>query len=212
MPSASFKSPISTATESTGEPAWEIARLFPNQGHWEEADYLQLSGNYLIEFNHGRIEVLSMPTEEHQAIVGYLYELLLLFVRPSKLGTVRFAPLRLKVAVGKFREPDLLFVLAAHDALRGNEFWSGADLVMEVVSSDDRRRDLETKRFEYARAAIPEYWIVDPMLREILVLKLDGDCYVQHGRFKEGEAAGSALLAGFEVNVTACLAAASTAS
>src|SRR5207245_2733128 len=142
-----------------GEPAWEVATLFPNQGHWSEGDYLQLPGNRLVEFTHGRIEVLPMPTEEHQAIVAFLYEMLLMFVRPAKLGTVRFAPLRVRIALGKFREPDLLFVLAAHDALRGNEFWTGADLVMEVVSNDDRRRDLETKRLEYARAGIAEYWI-----------------------------------------------------
>ena len=41
---------------------------------------------------------------------------------------------------------------------------SGADLVMEVVSGgrEDRKRDLVTKRRDYARANIPEYWIVDP--------------------------------------------------
>jgi Uma2 family endonuclease len=45
----------------------------------------------------------------------------------------------------------------------------GADLAMEVVSKgkEDRKRDLITKRFEYARAGIPEYWIVDPQTRRI---------------------------------------------
>ena len=47
---------------------------------------------------------------------------------------------------------------------------------MEVVSSgdEDRRRDLKTKRDEYALAGIPEYWIVDPELDQITVLTLDG--------------------------------------
>jgi Uma2 family endonuclease len=47
-----------------------------------------------------------------------------------------------------------------------DEYWEGADLVMEVVSShdEDRRRDLVVKREEYARAGIAEYWIVDPEL------------------------------------------------
>src|SRR5437868_815101 len=116
-----------------GEPAWEIARLFPNQGSWSEADYLQLNGNYLVEYTDGHIAVLPVPTEAHQAILPFLYEALLLFVRPRQLGTVRFVPLRLRIAAGRYREPDLLFVLAAHDALRGNEFWTGADLVMEIV-------------------------------------------------------------------------------
>ncbi len=45
----------------------------------------------------------------------------------------------------------------------------GADLVVEVVSKNDPKRDLETKLREYAAAGIPEYWIVDPMEHSIEV-------------------------------------------
>ena len=52
----------------------------------------------------------------------------------------------------------------------------GADLAIEVVSegAEARERDLETKRAEYARAGISEYWIVDPQESRITVLTLDG--------------------------------------
>ena len=43
-----------------------------------------------------------------------------------------------------------------------NVHWTGADLVIEVVSPDDPDLDLVVKRQEYAQAGIPEYWIVDP--------------------------------------------------
>ena len=88
-----------------------------------------------------------------------------------------------------------------------DEYWEGADLVMEVVSSgdDDRRRDLKTKREEYAQAGISEYWIVDPVLEQITVLTLDGQTYVVHGEFKHGERATSKLLPGFGVDVTLAL-------
>ena len=43
-----------------------------------------------------------------------------------------------------------------------DRFWLGADVVVEVVSPDDLGRDLVVKRADYAEAAIPEYWIVDP--------------------------------------------------
>jgi Uma2 family endonuclease len=196
MSTASLKPP-------TAEPAWEVAKLFPNQGHWTVDEYLRLNGNYLVEFSNGFIEVLSMPTDLHQAIVGFLYEALLMFIRPSKRGIVRFAPLRVQVVEGKFREPDVVFLLAQHEARRHNEFWETADLVMEVVSDDDRRRDLETKRLEYAQAGIPEYWIVDLQRREITVLTLiAGNQYTEHGVFRAGDRATSLLLPGFEVPVT----------
>ena len=37
---------------------------------------------------------------------------------------------------------------------------------------ENRKRDLVTKREEYAQASIPEYWIVDPALKTITVLQL----------------------------------------
>jgi Uma2 family endonuclease len=96
---------------------------------------------------------------------------------------------------------------AEHESRITDDFWIGADLVFEVLSDDDRRRDLETKRQEYAQAGIPEYWIVDPRLKRITVLWLDGPAYVVHGEFVEGTDATSRLLEGFKVNVAAALAA-----
>src|SRR5689334_1874676 len=54
------------------EPAWDIARLFPLQGYWDEDDYLSLDTNYLVEFTDGFVEVLSMPKPSHQRIVQHL--------------------------------------------------------------------------------------------------------------------------------------------
>jgi Uma2 family endonuclease len=104
---------------------------------------------------------------------------------------------------GKFREPDIQFMRSEHAARRRRSHWIGADLVVEVVSPDDRRRDLETKRGEYAQAAIPEYWIVDPEAQRITVLTLAGAEYAVHGEFGAGDQATSPLLSGFAVDVAA---------
>ena len=68
---------------------------------------------------------------------------------------------------------------------------------------DDPPRDLVVKRADYAEAAIPEYWIVDPRVDTITVLKLAGTGYVEHGVFARGGTATSALLDGLAVDVTA---------
>jgi Uma2 family endonuclease len=185
------------------EPAWEIAYLFPTQGNWSEEEYLELDGNYLVEFDDGFIEVLPMPTTSHQLIVGYLYGLLVSFVSRRKLGTSLFAALRVRLWPSKFREPDLVFMLKQHEDRLGDEFWEGADLVMEVVSggAKDRHRDLVIKRREYARAGIPEYWIVDPREDRITVLQLAGKRYNVHGIYSNGQTASSTLLPGFAVDV-----------
>src|SRR5215216_1554045 len=73
------------------EPVWKIATLFPAQGAWSEEDYLELETNHLIEYSHGYIEVLPMPTELHQDIVLMLYELLKQYVKPRALGKILLA-------------------------------------------------------------------------------------------------------------------------
>lgn len=194
--------------EPAAEPAWDIALLFPAQGSWSEEEYLELTGNRLVELSHGVVEVLPMPTDSHQAMVAFLYAALHAYVSTRGLGKVRFAPLRLRLAPGKFREPDILFLAVERDHLRGEKYWSGADVVMEVVSDDDRQRDLVTKRREYAAAGIDEYWIVDPLEQRITVLCREGDGYVEHGAFVRGQRASSRRLPGFALTVTDVLTAA----
>lgn len=185
------------------EPAWDVARLFPPQGGWSEEDYLNLPGSQLAEFDHGRVEVLDMPSELHQFLVLFLYEALAGFVRPRKLGTVVVAPLPVKLWEGKLREPDVLFMRREHAARRHGSYWLGADLVMEVMSPNDPRRDKETKRREYAQAGIPEYWLADSAEKTVTVFALpeNADYYVVHGVWSAGGRAESASLPGFSVAV-----------
>jgi Uma2 family endonuclease len=176
--------------------------LEPLQGLWTAAQYLALTNqtNHLIEFTDGVIEVLPMPTDTHQRILAYLYRRFFAVVEVLK-GVVLFAPLRVQVRPGKYREPDLLLVLNANDPRRQDEFWLGADLVVEIVSPDRPKRDTEEKPRDYAEAQIPEYWIVNPLDETITVLALDGDAYREHGVFRRGASATSALLDGFSVRV-----------
>lgn len=185
-----------------------ILHLLPDQGDWSEEAYLWLTDNSprLIELTDGFIEVLPMPTDEHQGILDFLNDAVKRHISPR--GIVRFSPLRLRLRDGKIREPDLLVLLDRNDPRRANRYWRGADLLMEVVSRDNPARDLVEKRAEYAEAGIPEYWIVNPMNRTITVLTLDGDTYREHGVFRRGSTATSVLLAGFALDVSAVFAAA----
>ena len=197
-----------SSTDERG-PAWDVARLFPAQGAWSVSDYLELTDitSQLVEFTDGCIEVLEMPTQAHQFLVRFFLDALRAFVEPRGLGTVLFAPMRIRIGADKFREPDIVLMLADHDHRRGDDYWVGADLVVEVVSQHPvgRRRDLESKRVDYAEAGISEYWIVDPVEACVRVLTLVDGQYAEHGRFRAGQAATSCLLKGFSIEVTQLL-------
>src|SRR5687768_14587285 len=81
------------------EPTWEVAKLFPPQGHWSENEYLALTDNTnkLVELIDGRVEVLLMPKSTHQRIAQFLEHLLFAFVSAQGLGEVLPAPLRVRL-------------------------------------------------------------------------------------------------------------------
>jgi Uma2 family endonuclease len=195
--------PPSQAAEA--DYAWELATLYPPQGAWSEDAYLDLTDgtNRRIELVDGRLEFLPMPTELHQALVGFLYHALLNFVTKHSLGIVPFPPLRVRVPGGRCREPDLLFLRNENFHLRSNRIWKGADLLVEIVSGDpkDRKRNYEDKLADYAAANVVEYWIVDPERRTVTVHRLDGERYTVQGEFCPGQTATSALLPGFAIDV-----------
>ena len=181
-----------------------VLELLSAQGQWEEDAYLWLAdrANRLIEFTDGYIEVLPMPTDDHQSLSQYLLLDFLAVLRPRG-GVIQYAPLKLRIRARKYREPDLLLLLQAGDRRRGNRHWTGADLVVEIVSPDNPARDLVEKRRDYAEARIGEYWIVNPLDATVVVLQLHGDAYREYGVFGRGTRATSALLPALSVDVTA---------
>lgn len=179
-----------------------LRRLLPQQGRVREEDYLALTDQttHLIEYTDGYVEVLPMPTDRHQGILLFFIRLLLPYLDPRG-GLVRFAPLRLQIRPGKFREPDVLLLLDRDDPRRDERFWYGADVVLEVVSPDNPARDIVEKRQDYAEAAIAEYWIVNPLNETVVVLSLRQGTYVEHGSFARGQRATSVAMADFGVAV-----------
>lgn len=177
--------------------------LAPLQGLWTQEQYLALTdySRCLLEFTDGVLDAPPMPTDRHQTISGRVCHALFTFIEPRG-GTVIYAPLRLQIRPGAFREPDLLLLRDTHDPRRQNRFWLGADCVVEIISPDDPERDTQVKRLEYAQARIPEYWLVDPRNETITVLTLVGQTYSEHGVFGRGQPATSVLLPGFAVQVT----------
>jgi Uma2 family endonuclease len=179
-----------------GEAASEVATLFSARGHWTEAEYLALDTSRLVEFVDGLVEIHPTPTLAHQLIVGFLLRWLDDFVTLNKLGLVLVAPFPVKIVAGKYREPDLLFLKLGRLAAGNPHSVVGADVALEVIGEgvENRKRDLEIKRTDYAVARIPEYWLVDPELQTITVLTLDGAMYREHGVFRIGHVATSVLL------------------
>ena len=193
------------STTRERRPTWELAdTVLPYQGEWTVEEYLKLDTNRLIEFTDGFLEFLPMPDEIHQDVLEYIFLAVRAILR--RRGAIKFAPFKVRVGRRRFREPDLSVLLDKDDARRGQEYWSGADLVVEIVSPDKPDRDYKKKRKDYAKPGISEYWIVDPQAATITVLQLAGDRYRERGVYKTGDRATSRVVRGLSIDVADCFA------
>jgi Uma2 family endonuclease len=126
--------------------------------------------------------VIFMTTDAmHQQISAFLFKILIHFVEERDLGDVWGPPFVMRAQRGgPGREPDLLyFSKQTLERVRGNWLEGPADLVVEVVSSESRKRDRIEKFREYAESGVREYWIIDPAREQAEFFGLeDGGHYV----------------------------------
>src|SRR5207249_2701006 len=183
IPETAMATPSTLTSNLPPSPEWKdlLEEILPPQGRWSEEEYLTLTDhrNRLVEFTDGFLEIAPLPTDKHQTLLKFVFVAFFQFFEIARGGNVQFAPLRLRVRPGKFREPDLLLLLSASDPRRQDRFWLGADLALEVVSEEKPERDL----VDNAEAHVPEYWIVNPQTENITVLRLRGDAYEEAGTY-----------------------------
>ena len=199
---------MSTATPTAADPFPPPPDLLARDD-WTVDEYLALPVRRLVEYVDGRLEFPPMPTETHQDVQTFLHDLLRDAVERTGRGKTVRSPFPIYVTATRYREPDVAVLFRENFHLRDGNRWYGADLVVEVLSPDNPRRDTVRMRAEYARAGIPEYWIADPRPRHrtITVLSLTGGHYRQHGECGEGQTADSPLLPGVMIDVAGCFAA-----
>ncbi|MHB8262496.1 MAG: Uma2 family endonuclease [Acidimicrobiales bacterium] len=130
---------------------------------------------YRRELVHGQLIVNPTPVPKHQwAVMSLAY--LLTTSCPPDLITLP-APCDWAVSEDTVLEPDLM-VVRREDV--GPKRIEGTPLlVVEVLSPSTRDTDTTIKRFEYERAGARSYWIVDPDIPDLTVLRLEGDRYVE---------------------------------
>jgi Uma2 family endonuclease len=148
----------------------------PPQGQWtyEDVRALPEDGNR-YEVLNGVLYVSPGPTPNHQRRLFRLSVWFDRYVRARSLGEWFIAPTDLVMPGATPVEPDAFFVAAANTSVEELEthLEGVPDLVVEVASPSTASYDRRQKQDAYARAGVPEYWIVDPSALAIEVLVRD---------------------------------------
>ena len=127
------------------------------------------------ELVDGVLLVTPAPSGLHQRCVLRLAVLLEL-ARPAE-HELLFAPFDVRLSRTTVLEPDLLVFRKGEATPARLE--RAPLLVVEVLSPSTRRIDLGTKLLAYQDAGVPAYWLVDPAVPGLTVLRLAGGSYVE---------------------------------
>ena len=166
---------------------------------WDRARWEQwpADGNR-YEVICGYLYMSTAPSAFHQWIVQRLYLSLHAQLDAKGVGTTFVSPIGVFMAGCDPVQPDLLVVRSGNSGIfREGRVLGVPDLLVEVVSPSNPSYDLRTKREAYARAGVPEYWMVRPATRDVLICTQPdptlGD-YAESKLFGEGSVLSSPAL------------------
>lgn len=154
------------------------------------------------ELIDGDIYVSPSPILLHQVVVMRLTALLLAHVAARAPALFVLADFNSRLARDTNCEPDLA-VVERKDLARLEKLALEVPprVVIEVLSPSTKSWDRKKKRDRYARARVPEYWIVDPRGRSVARYDAPYEGAEPSRVFVEGERFESRMLRGFELDV-----------
>jgi Uma2 family endonuclease len=150
------------------------------------------------EIIDGEHYVNPSPNTQHQRVLRRLAFAMSDHIEEHRLGELFFAPFDVVLTDFDVVEPDIIFLSNARAHILTDKNIQGVpDLLVEVLSSN-RRYDKRVKYDAYERAALGEYWIVDPDDEVVEVYRHDGRRFA---RIEVTDTLSSPLLPGFHMNV-----------
>ena len=175
----------------------------PTQGDWTYNEYIALPDDWKrYEIANGVLVMIPSSTGSHQDTIGEVFFHLRSHLKLTGLGLVRLAPFDVELTPQDVFQPDVFVVLNAHlGRVLRKKVVGAPDLVVEVSSPGTAAFDRLTKYDTYARAGVPEYWIINTDRRTAEVLALEDGKYHSLGIFRGQQLVPSRILPELSVQV-----------
>lgn len=176
---------MSTTTETRYTPDDLLA--MPDGDHYELVD------GRLVERNMGAWSI---------HVATRLMALIIQFDPSQELGWLLNSDASYQIFPnGKIRKPDVSFIRVGR--LPGERMPDGylklaPDLAVEVISPNDVHYETDQKVDEYLKAGVRLVWVVNPVIRTVLIYRVDGSIA---GVREPGELDGEDVLPGFRCGV-----------
>lgn len=142
------------------------------------ARWLEVAQSVDSELTRGVIKEKMAAQYPHEWIFMWLSSLLTNFVEYRKLGRILGSRTAVKINDYDGRLPDILFVRTENlSIIRKDAVYGTPDLIVEIVSPNDRASDLLPLEADYRGIGVPEIVFVDPQKKRVRHLRKNGDDY-----------------------------------
>ncbi len=146
-----------------------VLRSLDADWNYERWQRLPEDGNR-YEVIDGILYMTMSPSFFHQWITGRCWRHVGIPAEDMGLAYAVDAPVGVLMPGCDPVQPDFLLVRRERaDIIRDRRIYGVPDLIIEILSPSNPEHDLDLKRHLYARAGLPEYWIVRPATRDVLV-------------------------------------------
>ena len=173
---------------------------------WEEFRNMELDDNdpYIYELFNGIIMKRAAPSLIHQKASRNLVTDITNFLRLNPLGEVYSAPVDVEFDKYNAFQPDLAFVSNERSFLfEDGDYIKGVpDLIVEIISPGNVRRDRVEKKEICQQFAVREYWLIDPLSQTVEIYVMRDNAYQLHDFLEQTGKATSTVITGFELEIS----------
>ena len=161
----------------------DINQLDPINGLYTYAEYLLWQFEERVELLKGKLFKMSAPSPAHQVVQSNLNIELGLYFRNQKCQ-IYPAPFDVRLpakgetgdAIHTVVQPDLC-VVCDRTKIDSRGCIGAPDLVIEIISPGNSKKELKQKFKLYEEAGVREYWVIHPSEEYVIVNVLENNHY-----------------------------------
>ena len=140
--------------------------------------FLDIVNGRDMELVSGVIQEKPMVQLDHELCSGWLHRLIGDYVEEYGLGRILSSRIMVKTETFGGRMPDLLFVRQERlEIVQQKAVYGAPDLIIEIVSPNDRPSDLRSLEAEYFELGVPELVFIHLQKLEIHLLRRQEEGY-----------------------------------
>ncbi len=179
-------------------------------GFYSYADYLGWNLEDTLELIRGKVykKAAAAPNRFHQRLSLHIASELFQFLK-GKTCEVYEAPFDVRLPTKSIKNEDIftvvqpdICVICDPKKLDSAGCIGAPDLVVEILSPGNNRKELSLKFDIYEESGVKEYWIVYPIEQSIIIYNLEAGKFKASKPFTAGDIVSSPTILGFQLNLT----------